>query len=434
MLEEQNVEFFFIESICYSAGIRKYLSEHPGITGVVLLGFKEKIALESANTIAVRRPLYILNLAKILAHEDLYEDEEESDTYVLDFIAPDAKVLVVDDNQLNLTVAEGLIAPLQIKVDKALSGRQAISIIGNTHYDVILMDHMMPELDGIETTRIIRRFHEDYNMVPIIALTANVVEEVRSMFLVEGMNDFIAKPIESKVIIDKLREWLPNEKIQKIMPQPVHQTPDGSPDNGGEQIIIPELDTRSALRLLGNNGLYRKTLQEYVAMIPRKSQLISQYKNAGEWKKYTIETHALKSSSRQIGAIELSELAARMEQAGNAGNIDFILSHHEELLEKYLALEPILSKHVSVPKKQTSPKSDYDAGQLLSLLDEMQDALDELNMDEMGLILDRMEQFSLDEMQQPYLMKMRNSVDELDAETCELLISQWQELCRISEN
>lgn len=387
LLEEKNVEFFFMESICYSAGMRKYLSEHSGITGIVLVGFKEKTVLDSPNAIAVHKPLHILNLAKILAHEDLYVDEEDSDKDVLDFIAPDAKILIVDDNELNLTVAEGLIAPLQCKVDKALSGRQAIAMIENTHYDIILMDHMMPELDGIETTRIIRRSHEDYDMVPIIALTANVVEEVRAMFLVEGMNDFIAKPIESKVIMDKLRDWLPHEKIQKITPEPTIQTT----DSGDEQIFIPELDTISALKLLGNIELYRKTLQGYGRMIPKKSNLIAHYKNEGDWENYTIEVHALKSSSKQIGAMELSELAARMEQAGNAGDIDFLLSHHEELLEKYRALEPILAKYVEAPEEQTAPKSDYDAKQLLSLLDEMQDALDNLNMDEMESILNKIE-------------------------------------------
>lgn len=429
MLDEKGVEFFFMESECFNAGIQQYLSGHPAMTGVLLIGFKEKVALDMDNLLAVRKPLYILNLSKILAHEDLYVDEEDSDEERLDFIAPEAKILIVDDNELNLTVAEGLVAPLQVQVDKALSGGQAISMIEDTHYDLILMDHMMPELDGIETTRIIRRFHEDYDTVPIIALTANVVEEVRAMFLVEGMNDFIPKPIESTVIMDKLREWLPPKKIQKVtgtLTRTVGET------DAPETISIPELDTHAAMQLLGSSKLYWQTLKEYAKMIPKKSQLIAKYKEAKEWKNYTIETHALKSSSKQIGAMELSELAAKMEKAGNDGDTEFILAHHEELLEKYQAFIPVLAKYIDTPKKQEMPKGNYDVKKLLAALDEMQNAVDNLDMDEMETVLDKLEQISLDDTQESYFQKMKEASDEMDVETCELLIGEWKNLCMLN--
>lgn len=431
VLDENGVEFFFMESVCYSTGVQKYLSEHPGMTGVLLVGFEEKVDLNGDNLLAVRKPLYILNLAKILAREDLYVDDEDSDEEILDFIAPEAKILIVDDNEMNLTVAEGLISPLKARVDKALSGGQAITMIEDTHYDLILMDHMMPELDGIETTRLIRRFHEDYDTVPIIALTANVVEEVRALFLVEGMNDFIAKPIESTVIMDKLRQWLPANKIQKVTVASTHAK---SKTGDAEHIDIPELDTRSALQLLGNEKLYWQTLKEYARMIPKKLKLIAQYKEAGDWKNYTIETHALKSSSKQIGAMELSELAAKMEQAGNSGDTDFILAHHAELLEKYHAFGPILAKYTDTPKKQEKPKIGYYVKQLLATLDEMQDAVDNLDMDEMEQVLDKLEQISLDAPQASYLRKMKDAAEELDVETCEVLIGEWKELCMQSED
>lgn len=431
ILEAEDIKFLFMESSCYSSSIQTFLSEHPDITGVILTGFKEKITLDMKNTIAVRKPLDVLNLTKILAHEDLYVEDESLDTEIFDFIAPDAKVLIVDDNELNLTVAEGILAPLQMQIDKALSGRQAIEMIDNVHYHLILMDHMMPELDGIETTRIIRRFHEDYDTVPIIALTANVVEEVRAMFLVEGMNDFIAKPIESKTITDKIRQWLPDNLIRKVT-NTAEKTPAKSDD--AEHISIPELDTQSALQLLGNEKLYMQTLTEYARMIAKKSQLLVQYKEARNWKAYTIEAHALKSSSRQIGATELSELAAKMEAAGNAGDIDFILAHHEQLIEQYRALSPVLARYVDVPHKRETAKSAYDVKQLLAVLNEMQDAVDNLDMDEMEQVVGKLEQISLDAEQTEYLRKMRDATEELDVETCELLIARWMEYCTTSEN
>lgn len=213
-LEEEEAEFLFVESECYSARVRQFLETHPLTMGVLLIGFQERFNTELENLMTVRKPLYIMELARILAHEDMDVEDLEADG--IEFTAPDADVLIVDDNKVNLTVAEGIISPLHMRVDKAISGIQALEMIDRKHYDLILMDHMMPELDGIETTRIIRRFHEDYNNVPIIALTANVMEEMQSMFLVEGMNDFVAKPIETKLLVDKIKQWLPPEKVQRI--------------------------------------------------------------------------------------------------------------------------------------------------------------------------------------------------------------------------
>ena len=273
ILEAEGAEFVFIDSACYSRQIRQYLEMHPRITGVLLAGFKEQLDIDLENVMAVRKPLYILELAKILAHEDLYADEEASEEEGLGFIAPDAEVLVVDDNNVNLIVAEGIIAPLQMKVEKAGSGKQALEMIENKHYDLILMDHMMPELDGIETTRLIRRFHEDYNDVPIIALTANVMEEMQGMFLVEGMNDFVAKPIETKVLVAKIRQWLPPEKLQRMENKEKSREYELGQE-GPKRIAVPQLDIEQALRLVGNEDLYWQVLREYARVIPKKAGLL----------------------------------------------------------------------------------------------------------------------------------------------------------------
>ncbi len=131
------------------------------------------------------------------------------------FSAPDAKILVVDDNKVNLRVAQKMLEMFETKVDRAYSGKEAMELISNNKYDLIFMDHMMPELDGVDTTRLIRRFHPEMSDVPIIALTANAVDEVRALFLSEGMNDFIAKPIELNILSDKLKTWLPKGKIRE---------------------------------------------------------------------------------------------------------------------------------------------------------------------------------------------------------------------------
>ncbi|MDE5891808.1 MAG: response regulator, partial [Acetatifactor sp.] len=422
-------EFLFMESACYSGRIQEYLETHPQVTGVLLAGFKEQLSIDLENVLAVRKPLYILELAKILVHEDLYADEDDLEEEDFGFIAPDADVLIVDDNEVNLIVAEGIISPLQMRVDKAVSGKQAIEMIEKKHYDLILMDHMMPELDGIETTRIIRRFHEDYDDVPIIALTANVMEEVRARFLVEGMNDFVAKPIESRVLVSKIKQWLPAKKQQRLESREKGKA--RKQEQAAKRVVIPQLDIDHALQLLGSEELFWQVLKEYVRTIPKKARTIEQYLKAEDWKSYTIETHALKSSSRQIGAMELSELAAQIEQAGKNNDVEFIHAHHRELLERYRAYELILAKYIEDPEEEKKPKTVYDAEKVLEYLDSMQDAVDNLEMDDMDRIVGLLDQIILKDMEAQCLKKMKEAVEELDVENCEEIIKVWRRLIHL---
>lgn len=424
-LEEQNVEFFFMDGDYFSTQIKRFMEAHPHMTGVILNGFKDPIDMGMENVIAVHKPMYILKLAKILAHEELYAGESDSDDDGFEFVAPSAEILIVDDNEVNLKVAEGIIAPLQMKVDKALSGKQTIEMIEKKHYDLILMDHMMPDLDGIETTRIIRRFHEDYDDVPIIALTANVVEEMRATFLVEGMNDFIAKPIQSNVIVSKIRQWLPPKKVRKLAGAK-------NKKEASNEIHIPELNTGMALKLLGSEKLFWQIVTEYYKVIPKKAAILEQSMKDADWRNYTIEAHALKSSSRQIGAVELSDLAARMEQAGNEQDIGYIQTHHEELMDMYYDLQKILEKYVDVGQdSKAEPKIEYDASKILKHLEKLQEAVDNLDMDGMEEVIRQMDEISLDEKEGEILAKMKEAVESLEVEICEQLIEEWKKLIQI---
>ncbi len=132
-----------------------------------------------------------------------------------DFKAPNARVLVVDDNLVNRKVAVGLMRPFAMQVDTAKSGKEAIEMVKEKEYHLIFMDHMMPDMDGVETTHIIRQMDgEYYRNVPIIALTANAISGVKEMFLEEGMNDFIPKPINIKELSEKILAWLPFELLE----------------------------------------------------------------------------------------------------------------------------------------------------------------------------------------------------------------------------
>ena len=319
--------FLFIEYPMFTELVEGYVRSHPRITAVLLVGFYDHVELNIPNLLVVKKPLFALNIALILNGERLHfeNDEEEKE---FDFIAPDAHILIVDDNPVNLTVAEGLLEPLKMQIDTVTSGPAAINKIASFHYDMIFMDHMMPEIDGVETTHIIRRFHSEYNDVPIIAFTANAVEGTKEMFCREGMNDFIAKPIEIRIMVDKVRQWLPVEKIKKV--SLICDAHDNKPQIS-EPIVVGDLDIDLAMGLLVNEELFWKTLKVYYRSIQKKAETIKAMEEQEDWTGYTIEVHALKSASKQIGAVSLSEKAAALEKAGNARDVAAIHRDTDEM-------------------------------------------------------------------------------------------------------
>ena len=284
--------FLFIEYSLFSGKVEAFVRQNPQITAVLLIEFYDSVDYNIPNLLVVRKPLFALTIAMILNGEELHFDDD-TDKKEFDFIAPDANVLIVDDNAVNLTVAEGIMEPLKMKIDTVTSGKAAVDKISRFHYDIVFMDHMMPELDGVETTHIIRRFHPEYDDVPIIALTANAVEGTKEMFCREGMNDFIPKPIELRLLASKVKQWIPIEKVQKI-----HHTRNiDKGEKKSDHIVVGDLDIKYAMEFLVSEELFWKVLKVYYHSIDKKAKLIKELEEAENWTEYTIEVHTLKNSS-----------------------------------------------------------------------------------------------------------------------------------------
>lgn len=419
--------YLFVEQILFTGEVQDFLRRHDKMVGVLMVNFQNTTQYAISNLRVVKKPLYPLNLASILNGEQIFDSFEEEESEEFGFVAPEAEILIVDDNRINLTVAEGLLEPLQMKIDTALSGKEAISKISQKNYDLIFMDHMMPDVDGVETTHIIRRFYEEYAEVPIIALTANAVKSSREYFLKEGMSDFVAKPIEVKVIVSKLRRWLPPEKIVKS--RDAVNLDSKRKKEAAPVIEIQGLDTKAALELLGSEKLFWMALKEYYRGIDRKCGLIKEYETREQWKSYTIEVHALKSASRQIGAMDLARRAEYMERAGNARDGELIHASTDEMLAKYRWHQEVLKKYFKEEGKQKkSGERGVTKEVLKSLFTRMRDAMDELDCDAMEAVLQEMEEYSFDEKQTECLKKLRELVEDIDTEECENVLSQWENL------
>jgi signal transduction histidine kinase/CheY-like chemotaxis protein/HPt (histidine-containing phosphotransfer) domain-containing protein len=427
-------EFLFVDQPMFGMPVQQFVEQHPEITCVLMTGFRSQAEYAIPNLLVVKKPLYSLNVSRILNHEEMYGDLDSEQSEQFDFIAPEAEILIVDDNEINLTVAEGIIKPIQARVDTAHSGKEAIDKISVKHYDLIFMDHMMPELDGIETTHIIRRFHEEYNDVPIIALTANAMEETRSMFLVEGMNDFIAKPIEVKVIGEKLRQWLPKDKIYQMSEEERKAAAEKAKESQkdsltGKLMQTGRFDVSGAIALLGNEQLYWTVLKDYYRVIDKKKELIRSFYETQDWKNYTIEVHALKSASRQIGENELADLAAKLEKAANDKEYGIIVENQEKLLRMYADCQAALAPFMEDEDAAAEPqKGAISAEELTKLFGELRQAIDDLDMDKIDEAVQKLAEYTYPEEQKALLEQLKEAAENMDVDTCLIMIEQWEML------
>lgn len=414
--------FLFMDRPMFSSDVKNYIWNHPQLTAVLIINFYDQVSYGIPNLLVLKKPFFSLNIAMLLNGEELYRNDnlEECD---FDFTAPEARILIVDDNAVNLTVAEGLLEPLKMKIDTVISGKDAINAINNapSKYDIIFMDHMMPELDGVETTHIIRSFHPEYSEVPIIALTANAVEGIKGMFLREGMNDFVAKPIEVRMLVSKVKQWLPVEKLKKS-----HNISTGSPAADQTHIAVGDLDTAFAIKFIGGSDLFWKVLKVYYRSIEKKANLIKSLEEQEDWAGYTIEVHALKSASKQIGAMALSEKAAALEKAGNAGDSFTIHRDTDKMLEKYLAYLPILEPFCADEEDENEDKKEITPETLLKCFARMREALDELDMGGMEDVIEEMNQYGYEGDQQEFFAQLREAVESVDVDRCETIMKDWE--------
>ena len=416
--------FLFVEQIYFTPVVERFVKENPQLVAVLLVGFNVMVEYPIPNLMIMKKPIYTLNLAMILNHEDVHLTLESEDG-VIDFIAPEAEILIVDDNAINLTVAEGLLEPLKMKIDTVLSGKEAIAKISVHKYDVILMDHMMPELDGVETTRIIRRFHMEYEDVPIIALTANAVEGTKEMFLKEGMNDFVAKPIELRILAAKMKHWLPLEKIKRVSDEDINVTQ--KKEETKEKIPpIADLDIEYSMKLLGSEKLFWNVLRDYYRVIEKKAVLLKDLEQSEDWDNYTIEAHALKSASKQVGALKLSDMAATMEMAGIDKDGELIHQQTDAMLEKYRSYLPLLEEYFQEEEEADSTRKAITSEEQDRLFVDMRDALENLDMDRMEEVAEEMRQYQYQDWEKKLLQQLYDAVEEMDVDACEGILVDWE--------
>ena len=318
----------------------------------------------------------------VISHSDILKGAMSKDRRIAKFIAPEAKVLVVDDNEANLKVAEGLLRQFKINVSTCSSGKEAISILEkNQDFDILFIDHMMPEMDGVELTGILRNSDSDYlKYVPIVALTANAIKGVSEMFLSNGFTEYLSKPIDTELLSDILWKWIAADKKQEISEEDIKDNTSDDEritedtENSLKKLLssVNNLDYSKAMTLCGEDeGILLSVIQIYVKSF---NNIMDRIKTAYETKdlqSYGIEVHGVKSSSRSIGNDVLGEIAYALELKAKDGDLQFVEEHHDEFVKMYDEFVSMLKSALdSMNNEEDEEKIDISIEELKAMLAE----------------------------------------------------------------
>lgn len=244
------------------------------------------------------------------------------------FIAPMGRILIVDDNAMNLAVAQGLLKGTRLQIDVAASGEECLELIKRKTYHLICMDHMMPVMDGVQTLHAIRALEGNPSRdIPVIALTANAVAGARELYLKEGFQDYLTKPIDADKFENMLIEYLPDNVVYLTNNREVSD--EFEPQNEEEfdiresQLYLMGFNLRNGLRYMGGDkSLYGKVLHDFHSILQEKETALKDFLQKGDMPGYTIIVHSLKGNARSVGADDLADEAFELEKMAKAGQLE----------------------------------------------------------------------------------------------------------------
>jgi signal transduction histidine kinase/DNA-binding response OmpR family regulator len=378
------------------------IQEHGLRTKTVLIaGLGEASSLDIPT---ILMPTYAVPVANVLT--GLIETGEQK-TKKIPQIAPDVRILVVDDIATNLKVAEGLLVLYRVNVKTCTGGAEAIELVKNQPFDLVLLDHMMPDMDGIETAAIIRSIENGaFRDLPIVALTANAISGMREMFLQRGFNDYLAKPIETSKLDEILHRWIPEAKW--------YTAPEFRRESkaGKSRLYIKGLNVNRGISMTGGSEQsYMEVLLLYYKDVLKRLDLLKSVPDPEALPLFITQVHALKSASASIGAAEIAEKAAILEGAGKNADLRTIEKNLNSFRKSLIALAEGIRKAMdkAVPsgtisgKKGTQGKDDSSAAPPAdgapdpAMLMRLRDALKAENIRELDTIIEEFGRMALDE-------------------------------------
>lgn len=361
------------------------------LTANVMQGIREKY-LEAGFTDYLGKPIEKDKLLEVLnnyittkdsmqenpqeiSNNSTVKEESSLDTKEIAYSNFSSKqVLIVDDNKMNIRIASKFLKPYELQIDEALSGFECLEKVKDKEYDLILMDIMMPGMDGVQT---FHKLKEDSNFhSKVVVLTADAIEGAREKYLLEGFDDYISKPINKKLLNEILNRLLNtdiepshlDEDIPKELFDMSHsldqieikEEPSKLKRKSNQQfssVFITkekkdiqflkdhEIDVDQAIELLGDIPMYEDSLKDFLKNKNHRLELLKNYLEKKDMKNYAIEVHSLKSDSKYLGFHKLADIAFNHELKSKADNLDFIQEHYLELEQEFQYIAEIIQEY-----------------------------------------------------------------------------------------
>ncbi len=347
------------------------------------------------------------------------EEEEAKGPYVPQFVAPDADILVVDDNPMNLNVIKGLLKATRVFVTTASSGEECLEKIRYDSYHVVLLDHMMPGMDGIETLAKIRETHPD---LPVYALTANAIAGGEEFYKSKGFNGYLSKPIDSVALERAIMRHLPEEIMMKPTEKDAVEDTEELPEDMEWITETEGITVSEGIKNAGGISSYIFSLKLFLDTIDDNADTIEKAYNEKDIGLYTVKVHALKTSLRIIGALGLSSLAQDLEDAGKKEDKAFIEAHTEELLTEYRAYKDKLSKLRQKEEQAGNDKEAIPEDELKEAYEVLKEMIPMMDYDAVEMIVEQVRKYRLPDEDEKIFTELEKYMKALDWDAMEELM------------
>lgn len=372
-----------------------------------------------------------------LQHRFTIDKNKQSTSDTCQLTIHDMRVLLVDDNQINLTVAKTLLNSYGLSVDTAVSGRAAIAACQNAHYPIIFMDQMMPEMDGIEAMKQIRRLDPYYapgGESKIIVLTANAIRGSREQLIAKGFDEYLGKPMNLNQLERLLILYVPSDKLTissgNTDGQKEHTDDSTALEISYLQKTLPDMDVSLGLKNCGRNlSDYLNALKINYTYGGKNLEELAGLLNKKDYQNYTIKVHSMKSTTKGIGAAALSDMAAEQEKAGRAEDYDYIDEHFEAFQTEYEAhlrkIQEVLRHYHMLEETSSETTLEIpDSRMIYTILSNIRNHIDNFEFAQVFEILDEMEKYSLPDEYREIFDKLKTMMDNLAVDDIQQLLKE----------
>lgn len=376
------------------------------------------------------------------------------------FIAPDIRILAVDDTEINLKVFKALLKHTKIRIDTATSGGEGFKRCCETKYDILFLDHMMPDVDGIETLELIRNYDASLNIdTPAVILTANALSGAREQYSSKGFEDYISKPVDPDTLESIIRKYISPEQIleegtarydeavkalnergrstlketfgkdaeetyetegeaadsEKPQPEPVEDTFIKT------MMSVPGISVSDGITATGGRELYEQVTSDYVSTASDVESDLNRFIEQEDWHNYTIKVHSLKSASRLIGATELADMAESLEKSGNAQDTDTVREKTPKLIAELKTIVGAIRPYF----EDDSDKPPITEDKLREALVIIRNAATEFDLDTADIMMKQLSHYSIPENAQEMYGELKRLMAEVERDLIIELIDNY---------